>query len=256
VSANLKFLVIGFEFRLSFHDRGSRRPPPPTRTVLPALTRFEFQGVSDYLEDLVAQIATPLLESLWITLIRHPIIDIPRLAQFIRRTTMFKTLNEAHVDLDGYDVQVESLPLTRTSDEKSGLIISCKKLDWPVPSLTQVFTSFFPSIYNVEHLYIHEPRNIPPRWQDDVENMEWLEIFRPFAAVKNLYVCEKFAQFVASSLQGLVGERVIGVLPALEGLFLEELPQSGPVQEAIGHFVAARQLFGHPVAICYWDGAS
>ena len=50
VLANLKSLTIEFESPLSRPDRESRRPPPPTRTVLPALTRFEFQGVSEYLE--------------------------------------------------------------------------------------------------------------------------------------------------------------------------------------------------------------
>jgi hypothetical protein len=154
----------------------------------------------------VARIDTPLLDSIWITFVRHPIIDIPQLAHFLRRTTRFEALKEAHVDLDGYDVQVESFPPTRTSDANSALIISCRQLYWPVPSLTQVFTSFFTSIYMVEDLYIFEPQKIPPRWQDDIENIEWLEIFRPFTAVKNLYICEKFAQQLASSLQALVGK--------------------------------------------------
>jgi hypothetical protein len=34
---------------------------------------------------------------------------------------------------------------------------------------------------------------------------------------------------------------------------LEELKPSGPVQEAIGQFVAARQLLGHPVAVSRWN---
>ena len=38
-----------------------RRPASLTRAVLPTLASFEFRGASEYLEDLVAQIDTPLL---------------------------------------------------------------------------------------------------------------------------------------------------------------------------------------------------
>ena len=138
--------------------RERRHPPPPTRTVLPALTHFEFQGVSEYLEDLVARIDAPLLDSICITFLHQLIFDISQLAQFMRRTTRFQALNEAHVDFDYYGVLVESLPPTRTFDEKSGLRISCREIDWDLSSLAQVFTSFFPSIYIVEHLYIYGSR--------------------------------------------------------------------------------------------------
>jgi hypothetical protein len=42
------------------------------------------------------------------------------------------------------------------------------------------------SIHMVEHLYICGNRY---RWEDNyTENMQWLDVFRPFTAVKNLYV--------------------------------------------------------------------
>lgn len=52
-------------------------------------------------------------------------------------------------------------------------------------------------------------------------------------------------------LQELVGERVTEVLPALQTLFLDE-PILSEAQEAIGEFVAMRQLAGRPVAISCW----
>ncbi len=42
--------------------------------------------------------------------------------------------------------------------------------------------------------------------------------------------------------QGLVSEGVVEILPALQSLLLEELNPAGPVQEAIGQFIAARQI--------------
>ena len=252
VSANLTYVTIEFESPLSRPNREIRRPLQPTRIILPALTQFQFRGVSEYLEDVLAQVDAPLLDSIWITFFHQLIFDIPQFAQFVRRTPRFQTLNEAHLDFDYSGVQVATLPL-RALGDKSRLRISCNKLDWQLSSLAQVFTSFLPSMDMVGHLYIYRPRNLPSQWQDDIENGQWLEILDPFTAVTDLYVCKEFAQCITPALQELVEERVMDVLPALESLFLEELQPSGPVQEAIGQFVAARRLLGHPVAVIDWD---
>jgi hypothetical protein len=253
VLTNLERLSLGFLSPLSRPDIETRRPLPPTRTVLPALTRFEFRGVGEYLEDLVARIDAPLLGSLWVTLFHQLIFDISQLPQFVRRISRFEALNEAHVDFGIYGVWVESHPPTRSLDEKSGLGISCSELDRQLSSLPQIFTSFFPSIYMVEHLHVYGPLYLQSEWQGDIENMQWLEILRPFTFVKNLYVSKEFAHCIAPALQELAGERLTNMLPALETLFLEALQPSGPVQEAIGKFIAARQLLGRPVAISDWN---
>jgi hypothetical protein len=174
----------------------------------------------------------------------------------MRRTTSFQALNEAHVVFEYYNVLVNPLQPTQTFHEKFVLRISYRELDRQLPSLAQVLTSLFPSIYIVERLYIYGSRCMPLQWQVDIENMQWLEIFHPFTAVKELYVSEQFVLYIAAALQDLVGDRVTDALPALQSLFLEELQPSGPVQEAIGQFVAARQLLGHPVAVSRWNGTS
>jgi hypothetical protein len=251
--AKLESLSIQFESPLSRPDSASGRLPLPTRTVLPALTRFEFYGVSDYLEDLVARIDAPLLYSISITFCHLLISDIPQLAQFIRRTTRIQILNEAHVDFDYYGLVVRSLPLPRISDEKSGLIITCADDGWQFSSLVPVFMSFFPSIFMVEHLYIHATANVLS--QDALEDMQLLENFPAFAlafaSVKNLYLRMAFAEFFAPILQEHVLGTATDVLPALESLCLEEVEPSEPLREALGQFVATRRLLGHPVAISY-----
>ena len=80
-------------------------------------------------------------------------------------------------------------------------------------------------------------------------------ILHPFTAVKDLYISREFVPRIASVFQELVGERVTEVLPALQTLFLEEpLPsESGSYQEAIGQFVASRQLLSHPVTVSLWN---
>jgi hypothetical protein len=171
VLANLESLTIEFESPLSRPDRQSRRTSPPARTVLPALTRLGFKGVSEYMEDLMARIDTPLLDSIGITFFHQLIFDIPQFAQFMRRTARFQALDEAHVAFDYHGVRVEYLPRPFSIDEVSGLRISCTKSDWQLSSVSQIFTSFFPSTDMVEHLYIYNSPNWAS-WQDDIENMQ------------------------------------------------------------------------------------
>ena len=256
-SANLKSLNIQFE---SLHDWASWRPPLPTRTVFPALIRFQFYGVSDYLEDLVSRIDAPLLNSIDITFCHQLISDIPNLAQFMRRTTKIEALNEAHVDFDRYTVVVQSLQ-SLTSDKKFGLVISCVDDDWQFSSLGEVLMPLFPSIFMVEHLYIHGTAYTLSR--EDVEDLRLPEIFNSFSTeffhalttVKNLYIHMRHAEFFALILLKHFLEIATDVLPALESLCLEGLQPSEPLQEGIGQFVAVRQLAGHPVAISYqkWE---
>ena len=253
--ANLESLHIGFESPLSRPKRGSRLLPPQTRTVLPSLSRFEFRGVTEYLEDLVAGIDAPSLDSIFMALFHQLIFDIPQLAQFMGRTARFQALDGIHLEFEYSSVHVGYLPPTQFYGEKSGFKISCRKLDWQLSSLAQVITSFFPSIYMVEHLYTYEPSWLHSEWPQDIEDMQWLEVFHPFTSVKNLYVCRELAQSISLALQQLVGERVNEVLPALTTLFLQELQESGPEQKAIGEFIVARQLLGHPVTVSHWDRA-
>jgi hypothetical protein len=256
VLANLKSLAVGFSSSLSHPGRESRRPPSPTRTVLPALTRFVFRGDSEFLEDVVARIDALLLDFICITFFPKPIFDIPQLAQYMRRATTLQALNEAHVvfnydfHFDHFVVQVGSLPPTRTFYDKSRLRILCREPHGQLSSLAQVCTSFLPSVSMVEHLYIY---GLPSQLQDDTENVQWLEILHPFTSVKNLYLPWKLARCILFALQVLIGERGTDALPALESLFLDNLQLSGPVQEAIEQFIAARQLSGHHVAVSHWE---
>ena len=256
VLVNLKYLMIGFESPESGPNPESRRPPPPSRTLLPALTNFTFQGVSEYVEVLVAHVDAPLLEHVSVTFFHQFMFDTPQLAQFMGRATGLKALNEARVDFRQYNVWVEFFSQTGTIFRKGFYLkVECRGLELQLSSVAQLFTSFFPSIYTAEHLYIHwRPlRFVESQPQDDIENLQWLETFQSFTAVKNLYVSEKFVQGFAHGLEELVEARLMDVLPALESVFLEGLQSSGPVQEAVGKFAAARQLLGHPVTVSHWS---
>jgi len=111
-----------------------------------------------------------------------------------------------------------------------------------------------PPLPTLERLGIYESRHLRPRWQDDIVNTQWLQLFHPFSSVKNLFLSEKLVQLVAPALQELTGERVTEVLPALQNLFLHGAEPSEAVQEAIGQFIAKRQISDCPVAVHFDRG--
>jgi len=248
------------QFRLGFQSppsrpvRESRRPPPLTRTLLPALSKFRFKGISEYLEDLVARIDASRLGILDIAFFNQLIFDTPQLAQFISRTPKLKAPDNARLIFHHSGVRVS---LYRTSITALYLGIQCRKSDWQLSSMAQVCGSSFPHALQVvpmvEDLDIEEGESFPPHWQDDIENTEWLELLRPFTSVKNLTLCQKFAPRIAPVLQELVGKRVAEVLPALENIYFRRHNPSRPVLEAIGEFVAARQLSGYPVEVLHFQ---
>ena len=262
VLTRLEGLRIGFNSPRSSPDLKSRRPPPPTRTLLPVLTKLEFNGVAEYLENLVARIDAPLLDKLEITFFHQLIFDTPRLTQFITRTPIFKNHDheiKANVVIFskivsfslGYCPKSNSFPQMNLRLE-----ISCCRLDWQLSCIAQVCNSSIPQslISAVKHLYILDYWNGylgSQVCQDDIENSQWLELFHPFTGVKDLYLSSFFASCIAAALRELVGERLTEVLPALHTVFLRGL-LDGPVPEAIEQFVAARQLAGYPTALSSW----
>jgi hypothetical protein len=108
----------------------------------------------------------------------------------------------------------------------------------------------------VESLYVYESQYLQLDWEDEirVENTEWLDLLHPYTAVKNLYLSKVFGPGIVRALQGFVAGSTAVVLPTLQTVFLEGLQPSGPVQEDIGQFVAARQRSSYPCAVSVWNG--
>jgi hypothetical protein len=246
--SNLETLFLGFRSPQSRPDQGSRRPPPSKRSVILALTHFNFKGVIEYLEDLVTFIDTPQIESLYITFFNQIDFDTPRLAQFINRSPKLRK-REAQVEFDDSGANIAFPPRSRTLQ----ISISCIEPDWQLSSIEQVCNSSLYPLPTVEDLYIaHQYSQLV--WKNDaIENTLWLQLLLPFTAVKNLYLSKVFAPGIAAALQELVAGRITVVLPTLQNIFVEGLEHSGPFQENIGQFVSARQLSDHPIDISVWD---
>ena len=241
----LEVLWLGFESSRSRLYQDSLRTPP---IRLPLLTEFKFEGAIKYLENLVAPIDAPLLDSLEITFFYKPVLDTPELLKFVSRIPNVKSPAEAYVD---FSYESVSVTLPNALPRKLHLEVLCTPANSQVRSLAQVCGWSYPRflIPEVERLYITdtEPQ---PVLEDDIEDDQWLAVLRPFTSVKDLCLSWEIVTRIADSL----GERGTEVLPALQNLFLEEPRPLGAVKDAIDQFVAARQLAIQPIAVYSWVG--
>ena len=246
VLTSLEELHFNFQFS---PDQESRRPLPPARSVLPALTKLGFEGINEYFEDFVSRIDTPRLYRLSIILSDDN--DTPELNQFISRTPRFGAYDEARLIFYNRAAQVR---LQSQSDH--GMVevqIICGKPDRQLSCMAQICTLALHPLLTMDNLYFEGDQLIPLLLSDGIENTNWLDLLLPFTAVKNLYLSKAFWPHIAPALQELTGGRTTEVLPALENVLLEGFQPSEAVQEGIGEFISARQLINRPVAISAWD---
>jgi hypothetical protein len=247
---SLESLRLEFQSPQSRPDQKSRRPPPPTRSVLPFLINFEFKGVSEYLDDLVARIDAPRLNDLYITFFNQIVFDTPQFIQFVSRTPALKAPEKVRVDFSPGIARVNLLSYTPGFGELS-VKIPCRDPDCQVSSLEQVFSSCLPPLSMLKELTILEYWHL--RWQDNIENMLWLDLLHPFSAVTDLYLSVEAARRIAPALQELAaGGRSTEVLPTLRNVFLGGSSHLKP--EGIQQFVDARQVTSRPVAVSDWEG--
>ena len=248
VLSSLEWLALEFQSPQSRPNLETRRPPPSKRSAIHTLTSLHFEGFIEYLEELVTGIDSPHLDDLQITFFNQIDFDTPRLAQFINRTPKLGKREASLLFFDDSAV-VELSPGTLE------IVILCREPDGQLSSINQLFNTSLRPLFTVEDLYIQD-RNMILVWKNDaIEKTLWLQLLLPFTAVKNLYLSKEFAPGIAAALQELDGRRISEVLPTLQNIFVEGLEASGPFQENIGQFVAARQLSDHTIAISDWDGS-
>ena len=137
--SSLEELSFGFRSPQSRPDWQSRSLLPPKRSILPALSRLDFKGATEYLEELVTRIDTPQLHRMKITFFNQIDFDCPRLAQFINSTPTLMALDGARVQFFDFTAHVK----LRYRTFQSGLAgltieISCGEPDWQLSSIEQV----------------------------------------------------------------------------------------------------------------------
>jgi hypothetical protein len=218
-----------------------------SRDVLPSLVTFNFCGCSEYLEHFLARIDTPRLDSFTTTYFNQLDFRVPQLSQFIRRTENLELAQSWHKQVRS---RVSNAYIKLYFEEKGHrgsftLCISCKLLDWQISHLAQILSQSPIIVSNVDKISIEEvDTQLDPGSKDAMDDADWLELLRPFTAVKMLRGSKQLAGPIAHALDGVSGQMVTEVLPALNSLFLED--QS---MRSIERFIAARRLSGHPVTV-------
>ena len=246
----LEHLQIEFPYSRLRSDRASRRRPPLTRTVFPVLSTLILKGVTEYLDQLLAHIEAPHINVVRIRFLDPPIFDISRISPCIGPTETFETFDEAYMLFHDVDFKVVLSSRNGTTGSKRvTLSLQWKDSGWKLEELSQ--NSFHRYLQPFDLCNLNG--SLPPSWAEIMGNLPWLHLLRLFTTTEYMYLYQGLAGRVAPTLQELTGAGVTEVLPVLRNIFVERLDSLGAVQEAIGQFVAARQLLsGHPIDIQCW----
>ena len=224
------------------------RPSPVTRTVLPAVTSFQFKGASEYLEDLVARIDSPQVNWIAIEYLNQNLdFQVARLSKFIDRSVGPKLTLRKHAKVTFFRDRVSFAMYTHanhlSSDWAASTMIRCEGIDWQVSHMAQVLNHFSATLSTVVHLMLDvELRK--GRQLKDTDDVEWLHLLRQFSAMQTLHLSQELAGHVALALEDITGEMAAEMLPSLDLIFLAGQPAS-----SIEKFVAARHLYDHLVTV-------
>lgn len=245
----LEMLWLELPQNWALFDADSRRPPPSTRSVLPALTRFTFRGYGEDLALFMDQLDTPLLNRLSVTFLFdnlfHIRVDTTQLAQFIARAPRFRALDEANIVFVDSEVKVK---LASRAFGHEGPVVSIQS-KWSLTTLAHICTPSFLPLSTVERLYIYDIGYLDS--ERVVEHLHWWGFLRTFADVKHIYVSQLFAPRIVSKLQQIIGGEMVEVFPYLQNVFIEGLQLSRPIREL---FDAVRQPSGQgPINVSHWN---
>ncbi|KAH8978460.1 hypothetical protein EDB92DRAFT_583766 [Lactarius akahatsu] len=224
--------------------------PPPSveeRIILPGLIRFNFRGVTKYLEDFVTRIDAPHLGAIEITFLDDPIFGVPKLSKFIDRMEMHKSLRRAHILSSERAISISLiLPGAPTCIK---LQLFSEPLSVQLSFMARICTHFSAFLLNVEDLRISATR--PSRWMDSLHSGKWLELINSFTGAKWFHLDGNDSTSIVRALQLPERQRELA-LPALHKLYIAQPgPRYAPLRKAVVSFMTSRRLSGHPIAVEY-----
>jgi hypothetical protein len=243
----LESLEIAFLFPIPNRDveRQLTHAPITTHVTLPNLRLFWFRGVSAYLEAVVCRITTPCLENLRIQLFKQLTFSVPRLLQFMNTTESLRFDNAVIVLKDKY---IGVLLSFREADIYNFIVaVDCWQLDWQVSFAAQLSNALSQVFSVVEHLTLRrEVHSQSSEEHNDVDRIEWRNLFLSFSNVKTLRVEDGLVEELCRCLGLEDGELPLEMLPELQELTYSGSHDTG---DAFTSFIDARQNAGRPVTL-------
>jgi len=217
-------------------------PAPMPRVTLPTLKRLMFQGVAVYLENLVAQINTPLLEQLIITLFFELSFTLVSLTHFIHTTGGIRCLS-AKVLFKREGVSIV------TNNLGSGCFtinVDVKPLGWQIDAATQCCRALEQFLSAAEELTLNLDKGRMPS-DDSLDSMWWLGLLLPFSRVKKLQIDSSLTFEISDALDLDAAELDLNPLPELQTLEIQ--PEENDANRAFSKFIETRELEGRPVEL-------
>jgi hypothetical protein len=220
--------------------------PITTRVTLPKLRSLMFKGVSAYLEALLPQMTTPVLEKFHIWFFNQLTFSVPCLLQFLSTTENFSCKGVVFGFFSDY-VGVGLHPGGASIKPTFQVVVLSGHLDWQVSSITQIVNALGSVFSSVEHLTLpFWGRSQSPQVHNRVDRTQWRRRFGPFSNVKTLRVADSFDSELSCFPRLDDGESSMELFPELNEL---SIPASGNVGDAFTSFIDARRNTEHPVAL-------
>ncbi|KAF8485831.1 hypothetical protein DFH94DRAFT_157204 [Russula ochroleuca] len=246
---HLEELSIGFAIPIPLpSSEGELLSAPTTPVTLPTLRRLTFRGEDVYLENLVAQIKTPLLEQLSLSLLFDLDFTLVNLTKFIHRIEGIGIIGclVARVIFNKDGISVDTGNYKQSSIGVLGLHINCKPLDWQIGSATQVCTALRRILSTVEELTLDlDVDGMPSDWENRLDSMVWHELLLPFVGVKKLRIGSSLTLQLSQSLESIAGGLVLELLPKLQEL--EVHLKMFHSKNVFSLFVGTRESVARPV---------
>ena len=233
-------------------------PPELAPTIFPALTNFMLVGPHEYFRHLIARIDAPQLDIVYLYFC-GPILDFPRLTQFIKRTEMSKFPHRLDVYFNtgrlGEGVQL-SLLSSSIIPAKFNLFLPCTgEITTQLELMERICALFLFLFSQVKWLQINGHHDLLPRGPRNTMSERWLGFLQPFTAVEALILPRRIVTpHVATALGSLSETRAAEVLPALQTILItgsqSDLFQ---VTELLNPFIVARDQANCPVTVKITD---
>jgi hypothetical protein len=245
---HLEELSIGFAIPIPLPSSERELLPTPIPFMtLPCLRRLTFRGVGVYLDNLVAQINTPLLEQLSLTLFFELAFTLVGLTEFIHRTEGLGCLI-SRVAFSKGGASISTSYYEQLGIGKIGLHVNvkCEPFDWLIDSVTQLCGALGNVLSAVEDLTVDlDVDGMPSNWENTVDDMLWHELLLPFVGAKMLCIGSSLTLELSQALGSVTGGLALELLPALQELEIQlEIYRANYLFSA---FVETRESVGRPV---------
>jgi hypothetical protein len=260
---------------------------PRGRLILPVLTRLNFVGDTEYLEDLVARIDAPHLGDIEVAVFNarfnESTSSFSKLIQFIDRTGKHKSHRRADILSSQNAISISLIQPGAPTRLK--LQLFCEPLGTQLKTVVPILSQFFAFIVNVEDLRINVMQesslddpctrqrsrqeclhtwaallSTPEYRRSSValdapqsiqEDSRWPDLINLFTGVKWFHVAGNHSIKIVRALHLQVW-RSGAMRPIIHKLYVRQPgPQHAPLRSAVVTLMTSRRLSGHPIEVEY-----